>query len=184
MFNNTSFYLFMIINFTIIVLLIYKILYYRKLLDKKNVQLIQFYLDTKFLCQNMAESLTIPNPAFFCSKLLQKIKEYYNLEDIIIIDSIKMITGENNTRLRSDVIKYIQKNADNILKNLDEYELIKYNFSTINKNYEIYISRIVSKEEGDGLIVCVENAPTLLTKQEKTSLENCLNLLKNRLLYG
>ncbi|RTK92472.1 MAG: hypothetical protein EKK61_04300 [Rickettsiales bacterium] len=95
-----------------------------------------------------------------------------------------MITGENNTRLRSDVIKYIQKNADNILKNLDEYELIKYNFSTINKNYEIYISRIVSKEEGDGLIVCVENAPTLLTKQEKTSLENCLNLLKNRLLYG
>ena len=168
----------------IIILLIYKVLRYRQLLDKKNVQLIQFYLDTKFLWQSMAESLSISNPAFFCSKLLDKIKEYYNLEDVIIIDSIKMITGENNTRLRSDVIGYIQKNADNILHNLDEYTLIKYNFSTINKNYEIYISRIVSREEGDGLIVCVENAPTLLTTQEKTSLENIINLLKNRLLYG
>ncbi len=167
-----------------IILLVYKILYYRKLLNKKNIQLIQFYLDTKFLCQNMAESLTISNPAFFCTQLLHKIKEYYNLEDIIIIDSIKMINGENNTRLRSDVIEYIQKNADNIFQTLHEYELIKHNFSTNNKNYEMYISRIVSKDEGDGLIVCVENAPTLLTKQEKTSLENSINLLKNRLLYG
>ncbi len=164
--------------------LIHKIFYYKKLLDVKNVQLIQFYLDTKFLCKNMTESLSISNPDFFCTKLLKEIKEYYNLEDIIIIDSIKMLAGENNTLLRKDVISFIQKNSEYIFRNLHEYELIKHNFSTLNKNYAMYISRIVSKDEGDGLIICVENAPTLLTKQEKNSLENSINLLKNRLLYG
>jgi hypothetical protein len=52
------------------------------------------------------------------------------------------------------------------------------------KTYEIYVSRIVSRDEGDGLIVCVEHAPTLLSRQEKISLENSINLLKTRLLYG
>lgn len=184
MFNNTNLFFVLILFLVITLCLILKIIYYKKLLDEKNIQLIQFYLDTKFLCKNMAESLSISNPAFFCTKLLRKIKEYYNLEDIIIIDSIKMITGENNTRLRRDVIKYVQENSDSIFFNLHEYELIKYNFSAGNKNYEMYISRIVSRDEGDGLIICVENAPTLLTKQEKTSLENSINLLKNRLLYG
>ncbi|MEA0971708.1 hypothetical protein Megvenef_01692 [Candidatus Megaera venefica] len=34
------------------------------------------------------------------------------------------------------------------------------------------------------LIICIEQAPALLTKQEKNSLENSINLLKTRLLYG
>jgi len=41
----------------------------------------------------------------------------------------------------------------------------------------------MEKDEGNGMIVCIEDAPSLLTTQEKTSLENCINLLKTRLLY-
>lgn len=184
MLNKLNLCLVMVSSSVIVSLLIYKIFYYRKILDEKNIQLIQFYLDTKFLGKNMEESLSISNPSFFCTNFLRKIKDYYNLEDVIIIDSINMIDGENNTRLRRDVIKYIQENADTILQTLHESKLTKYDFSNKNNNYEMYISRIVSKDEGDGLIVCVENAPTLLTKQERTSLENSINLLKNRLLYG
>ena len=48
----------------------------------------------------------------------------------------------------------------------------------------MYIASITPRDEGDGLIICIEQAPALLTKQEKNSLENSINLLKTRLLYG
>ncbi|GAB4166844.1 MAG: hypothetical protein Tsb006_6110 [Rickettsiaceae bacterium] len=165
--------------------LVFRASKYKKLLDEKNIQLIQFYLDTKFLCRSLIDSLNISDSSTFCSELLRKIKEYYNLEDIIIIDSIKMVSGENNTTLRNDVVKYIKDNIQQITSEMHDYKLVKFNFSAGKKAYEIYISRILSKDEGDdGLIVCVEYAPTLLSKQEKASLENSINLLKNRLLYG
>jgi hypothetical protein len=49
--------------------------------------------------------------------------------------------------------------------------------------YVLYLSRLMEKDEGDGLIVCVEKTPALLNKNEKISLENCINLLKTRLIY-
>jgi hypothetical protein len=164
--------------------LTYKTLKYKKSTDEKNVQLIQFYLDTKFMCKCLVDSLNISDPISFCTSLMLEIKEYYNLEDIIIIDSIKMISGESNTALRNEIVKYIQDNFQTITAELHDYMLVKFNFEAKHKSHVIYISRILSKDEGDGLIVCVERSPSLLTKQEKRSLENSINLLKNRLLHG
>ena len=41
----------------------------------------------------------------------------------------------------------------------------------------------MEKDAGDGVIICVENSPSLLNKNEAISLENCINLLKTRLVY-
>jgi hypothetical protein len=173
--------------FTSLVLawIILRIIKYERQINEKNMQIIQFYLDGKFLSKNLADSLRISDSSDFCASLINRIKEYYNLEDIIVIDSIKMLAGENNTLLRSEIVYYIQDNMATILNNLNDYDLSKFSTFSKGKRYEIYVSRIISKEQaGDGLIICVENAPTLLSKQERESLEISVNLLKNRIFYS
>ncbi len=161
----------------------YKIIGYKKMIDQKNIQLIQLYLDTKFICKGLIDSLRISDPSVFCKGLMGEIKDYYNLEDIIIIDSIKMVDGENNTVLRSEVIKFIQKNIKQISGDLNEHKLVKLSMSILEKKYVLYLSRLITTDEGNGLVACIEHAPSLLNTHERISLENCINLLKTRLIY-
>jgi len=181
--NNTGEFALTLFVILFQILLFYKVINYKKILDKKNIQLIQFHLDTKFICKGLIDSLCISDSAAFCNALTKKIKEYYNLEDIIIIDSMSMIDGENNTALRSEVLNFIQKNIKQITRNLHDHKLTKVSINNAQMQYVLYLSRLMAKDEGDGLIVCVENSPALLNKNEKTSLENCINLLKTRLVY-
>lgn len=167
----------------LIILLLYKVIRYKKALDSKNVQLIQFHLDTKFLCKGLIDSLSISDSSIYCNLLIKRIKEYYNLEDIIIIDSLSMMAGENNTATRSVIVDFIQKNIKQITKNLHDHRLTKISIDNSQMQYVLYLSRLMEKDEGDGLIVCVEKTPALLNKNEKISLENCINLLKTRLIY-
>lgn len=167
----------------LVILLLYKVISYKKALDSKNVQLIQFHLDTKFLCKGLIDSISISDSATFCNLLIKRIKEYYNLEDIIIIDSLSMMDGENNTATRSEIVDFIQKNIKEITKNLHDHRLTKISIDNSQMQYVLYLSRLMEKDEGDGLIVCVEKTPALLNKNEKISLENCINLLKTRLIY-
>lgn len=161
----------------------YKILCYRKVIDQKNIQLVQFYLDTKFIYKGLIDSLRISDPSVFCKGLMDEIKDYYNLEDIIIIDSIKMVNGKNNTALRSEVTKFIQKNIKGVWGDLNEHKLVKLSMDIFEKKYVLYLSRLLTMDEGNGLIACVEHAPSLLNTHERMSLENCINLLKTRLIY-
>jgi len=69
-------------------ILVASVLKYRKRLDEQNKKLIQFYLDAKFICKHLVESLTISDSSNFCNALLHEIKEYYNLDDILVVDSI------------------------------------------------------------------------------------------------
>ena len=160
----------------------YKIAGYKKMIDQKNIQLIQFYLDTKFICKGLIDSLRISDPLEFCKGLIAEVKEYYNLEDIIIIDSIKIFDDENNTAFRSDVIKFIQKNIKQISQDLNNHKLAKLNMNIAEKKYVLYLSKLITTKESNGLIACVEHAPSLLNKHERISLENCINLLKTRLV--
>ncbi len=176
----------MVMSGIIIVLawLIIRMIKYHKSLEEKDVQLVQFYLDNKFLYESLVDGLNTPSPTVFCSWLIKKIKDYYNLEDLIIVDSISMPYGENNTILRNEIFEFIKENSRRIYSAIDDHRLSRFVCKTKNRQYHIYISRIVSQEESDGLIVCVENAPSLLSRQEKLSLENIINLLKTRLLFG
>jgi hypothetical protein len=183
MFNDHALILFTCFVGAIVWVLITKIFTYKKLLDEKNIQIIQHYLDGKFLYKNLVNSISMSNASEFCIQLIKDVKEYHNLEDVIVIDSIIMLSGENNTLLRSAIIKYIQKNITRIRAAIEGHKLARFSCKIIDSTYIIYISSIASKNEGDGLIVCVEQAPSLLTKQEKHSLECSVNLLKTRLLH-
>jgi hypothetical protein len=132
--NDFDFTLVSMVSSSIVLILIIMVFKYRNLLNKKNVQLIQFHLDTKFLYKNLVKSITISDTSRFCIELIASIKEYYNLEDIIIIDTIKMISGENNTVLRNEIIRHIQANFTKITSNIHEHDLTKFNYRTERKN--------------------------------------------------
>jgi archaellum biogenesis ATPase FlaH len=101
MFNDHALILFTCFVGAIVWVLITKIFTYKKLLDEKNIQIIQHYLDGKFLYKNLVNSISMSNASEFCIQLIKDVKEYHNLEDVIVIDSIIMLSGENNTLLRS-----------------------------------------------------------------------------------
>lgn len=148
------------------------------------MKLIQFYLDAKFIYNGLVDSLSISDSSRFCKKLIFQIKDYYNLEDIIIIDSISMVVEEyNSTLLRAKIIDYVRKNYDELNPIIQEYLLSPINLTGEGLEYVLYISKLMGKDEGDGLIICVERFPRILNPNEKNSLNNCINLLKTRLYY-
>jgi len=161
----------------------YNIIKYKRLLDEKNVKLIQFYLDMKFLWKGVLDSLSIPDSTRFCIKLIDDMKEYYNLEDIIVIDSIRMLDKENNTALRSKVIHYIVHNIGKIEQRLKSQKFVKNKVKIDDMQLVLHISLIAPQAINDGLVVCVEKYPSLLSEHELISLETSVNLLKTRLLY-
>ncbi|MGC0371377.1 MAG: hypothetical protein DGJ47_000063 [Rickettsiaceae bacterium] len=172
--------------FFIILALILAIKMYQlhNIIDQKNIELIKYHLDTKFICKNLLESLSTSDPNIFCSEFIKKIQDYYYLEDLIIIDSLKMNHSENKTVLRRDVVSYIRNNTDTISYQLSSKNLVNFQFHMDDKCYNIHISRISAIEGCEGLVVCVEKSPSLLAAQERNSLENSINLLKNRLFYS
>lgn len=157
---------------------------YKKIIDKKNVELVKYYLDTKFICRNLLESLTISDSNKFCSQFMKKIMEYYYLDDIIIIDSLHITNIETQTVLRKDITTYIRDNIDLISFELDVNNLVKFLCNSGEKKFDIHISKMATGDDSSGFIVCVEKYPSLLVVQERNSLENSINLLKNRLFYN
>lgn len=182
--SNNILYIIVAVLLVFQLILVIKISDYRRALEEKNIKLIQFYLDMQFVWKNMIDNLRTSDSVLFCSRLVEDIKSYYNLEDIIIIDSIKMINVQDNSILRSNVISFINKNLDNIVRSLNKKHFQIYYCNFDNNDYILYVSSITPDSSNDGVIVCTEFAPSLLNKNEITSLETSINLLKTRLIYS
>lgn len=162
--------------------MIYKLFYRgKKLLEDKNLRLIQLYLDTKFISKIISDSLNISNPKEFCESVTSDIILYYNLEDIIITSS-EIVTKINSNSLRRDVIKFIKEHSEQIENLLRNKNFVKVKLESNSRKLQLYIS--AAKEViSQGLIVCIENSPVLLSDNELSSMENCINLMKTRLVH-
>jgi hypothetical protein len=181
--NVTGFFPGIVLIFLLLVLFL-RLYQYKKIIDKKNVELVKYYLDTKFICRNLLDSLTISDSNKFCAQFMKKIIEYYYLDDIIIIDSLHITNLEVQTVLRKDITSYIRENIALISFELSINNLVKFQFDSGGKKFSIHISKIATGDDTGGFVVCVEKYPSLLAVQERNSLENSINLLKNRLFYS
>lgn len=75
----------------VVLYFLFKIVFdWKKGLDKKNLNLMQLYLELKFLYKNLILSTQTSSSENFCIELILAIKEYYNLEEVIVVDSIHM----------------------------------------------------------------------------------------------
>ena len=53
----------------------YKISRYQKEIDEKNMQLMQFYLDSRFINKSLVDSLKASHSINFCKDLIERIKD-------------------------------------------------------------------------------------------------------------
>ena len=150
--------------------------------DKKNKTLIQLYLELKFLYRNLTHSLDGILSQNFCVELIESIKEYYNLEEIIVIDSVKMEFKTTRPKvLKKEIYDFLQCNLSKIKKDFQKEEFITNKIKINNKGYVLYIVELAPNTDSDGFIVCVENSPTLLSKNELLGLKSNINLLRTGL---
>lgn len=153
-------------------------------LDTKNITIMKYYLDNRFIFQKLLDNLYISNSSIFCTKLINDLKEYYNLQDIIVIDSIKSVVDEYRiTALNSAVVEFVRRNEHQIFINKANNNLLSTTASLLESRYVLYISKLADMDENDGLVICIEAFPSLLAKHEVDSLNNCISLLKTRLFY-
>jgi hypothetical protein len=161
----------------------YKLQKKEEVIIEKNKQLMQIYLNSQFINKVLIDSLKISHSLDFCCFLIEQIKEYYNLQELIIIDSVKYISEDYSTPIKSSVIKFIKKENYALLKMLPGHGLKQFNININDIEYVLYISKLASTKQSNGLIIGIEFAPCLLSKDDKINLENAINLLKNRLFY-
>lgn len=173
-----------LVFFSLLMFMLYKVHKYKLALDEKNMQIIQYYLDTKFMWRCLLDNLSISDSVEFCSSLIEEIKNYYNLEDIVIIDSINMISVRENTLLRASAIEILNKEKMEIISALKQKNFLKIIRKLGDRDYVLYISAITPDNSNDGVIMCIEQSPSLLDKNEAISLENAINILKTRLMYS
>lgn len=163
---------------------LYQLYYYRSRFKKKDLQLIQYYLDIKFLHNILADNFLISNDKDFCMNGIAFAKEYFNLDEIIMIDSIKELSaldGEKDSLKRS-VIRYIAMHKEDFSDTLSESELLQLKTIIQNHDTNLYVSPFISDESSDGMIICVETSPSLLSEMEVATLTAFINLLKKRML--
>ena len=177
--NNVNIVTCLVIIVGLVIMIIMKSIKY---CDRKNQKLIQLYLELKFLhknLNNLENSLTSLNFSF---ELIESIKEYYNLEEIIIFDSINMEFKTSRPKvLKKEIHDFLQKNFTRISKNFTTQEYIKNKIKVNGKEYVLYIFKLAYNS--DGFVVCVEDFPSLLTNYELLGLATNVALLKVNLLH-
>lgn len=153
----------------------------KQALDKKNTDLIKYHLDAKFMRKCLLESIKINDSNMFCNNFIKIIREYYYLEDVIVIDSIYSTPEQQQADLRQIIISYLRDNHKDISLRLNSKRLVKIDITLQRQGYILYISRILDHNESS-YIVCVEKSASILTHQEQISLENSINFLRHRIL--
>lgn len=159
-----------------------KLLSYQKLFEDKNKKLIQLYLDMKFFCRILNNNLKMHDSHEFSSYLINEIKQYYSLEDIVIIDSLTAKQEENEKSLKTLITGFLKQNTSKITNKLQTEAFVEEKVKFDGNYYRLYLSSITP--ENYGLVVCIESEPHLLSKTEIVSLENAITLLKARMLHG
>lgn len=152
------------------------------LLKKRNLKLMQFYLDIRFISKLIHDNLYAGSSSEFCQRIISDIMEYYDLKDLIILDYVNEPISQSDLLLRREILEFINQNNDTIKEHLEEEEFMKIRFHSItSKNLLLYISALKNKDSQAGVIICVGNNSTLLGDAEIYTLKSCLDLLRTRL---
>lgn len=89
----------------LVVFVITKIVKYEKTLKEKNLNIIQLYLDKKFLHNNLTSSFKAPKPQNYAESFLENIKIYFKLDDIRVISRKDLAKDEELRFLFKDKLE-------------------------------------------------------------------------------
>ena len=154
-------------------------------LDRKNLSLMPLSLKLKFLYKNLAHTTQSSSSENFCTELMLSIKEYYNLEEIMVIDSIHIeFKPRDISFLKKEVYNFPLGNLISLKEKFKTTDTVVLNTTINNRKYVLYIAELAQGIDCNGFIIYIENFPSLLSKSELLGLESNIKLLKMRLFYN
>ncbi len=188
MFDMSVILLISAVVMAILVLVFKELFVWKKMFDQKNLNMIQLYLELKFLQRNLGDEPFVKDSQICGISLIKLMKEYYNFEEILIIDSIKLQLLTNNlTVLKQQIYEFVRINERIVKDELVKGSFIKKYIELNNIEYALYIfpisSCINSSYSSDGFVICIEQTPSLLSKNELIGLEININILKMLMMY-
>lgn len=187
MFNADVFYVFVVATL-LQVFSLYQIFHHRTTIERKNIKLIQLYLDAKFVLKCINGSIASNSALDAAYLLIDYIKDYYGFEDIITLNLKISSPISINSNLTSNVIEYVGKIRNRINDGLRLNNFFIDSFSYNNNIYNLYISSCKNKSDDlrndTGFIIGVDRNPKKLSEKDITSLESSINLLKLNISYS
>jgi len=157
----------------IIIALVIKLLQAKKELDDKNIRLIQFYLDKKFISKSLMNIMDSDNIKQCHVDMVEDIKDYFQLDDIVILKNDDAIS---NAFFLNEPIKelLLEKEAnDNI--NVQYSHIIYESIITNKGQYTLYLYSYLAKNPKN-IIICVKKESCNLNNDEISTLKDLLNL--------
>jgi len=174
---------FLIIAIIMMIILIIKLLRFKKELDDKNIKLIQFYLDKKFINKSIANIIESKCWNQFHSDLIENIKEYFQFDDVVCLKIFDIENYENNNCISNlpssieQVKEFLQKKkaAGNLKL---QYSHISFeSIITTKGRYKLYLYPY-SAENKSAIIVCMKKEPGNLNNDVICTLKDLINLLR------
>jgi hypothetical protein len=153
------------------------LLRYQNKIKHKNTRLIQFYLDKKFINKIILTYLNSDKPQDkFCLELIESIKEYFCLDDIIIINNF----GLENTLLGKQIEDFVKDNYSQLkLQQEQSNNMISTTINITQGSFKLYLNRASNSHEPKSLIICALKEPPSLSTDDIHSLESATNLLRS-----
>ncbi|AAY61024.1 unknown [Rickettsia felis URRWXCal2] len=91
----------------LVVVVFSKITMYKKTLKEKNLSIIQFYLDKKFLHNHLNKNLKSPRTENYANSFLENIKSYFKLDDIKVISQKELESDQELSSLFKEKLEEV-----------------------------------------------------------------------------
>ncbi|HJD55934.1 MAG TPA: hypothetical protein LFW21_04795 [Rickettsia endosymbiont of Pyrocoelia pectoralis] len=158
----------------IVMVVIAKIIKYEKTLKEKNLSIIQFYLDKKFLHNNLEKSFKSPKAENYAHSFLESVKAYFGLDDVKIISKEEMLKDAELSLLFKDKLE--EFTTAFLLKPEKDitilYEVLHYKEANDKTEHRLYIylppDKIKSQDIKNFIYV---KSPRKLNKDELETLD-------------
>ncbi len=168
-----------IVTVIFVTILIVRLFILGKELRHKDLKLMQYYLDKKFLYNSITSGTNKLEIRTFQIDLIENIKIYFQLDEIIVIRHEEIASGlqENGSfkkQLYDCILTHYQQQPANAAQSI--ITSIEHN----KNKYTIFMFFRPKEKERKKyeVIVCTKNAKEILSKDEIMTLDMLINLLR------
>ncbi|WP_200885856.1 hypothetical protein [Rickettsia felis] len=170
----------------LVVVVFSKITMYKKTLKEKNLSIIQFYLDKKFLHNHLNKNLKSPRTENYANSFLENIKSYFKLDDIKVISQKELESDQELSSLFKEKLEEVAASfLDETKKDITTlYEVLHANKeSQDQEEHRLYIyiyiylpPEQIKKQDAKKLIYV--KSPYKFTKEEIETLDIYIHLVQ------
>ncbi len=166
----------------IIVMGAIKLWRYEKILKEKDLKVIQFYLDKKFLHNQLTKNFEFPPSQNYILSFLENIKFYFKLDDIRIISQEELAEDKELSFLfKQELEDSISSFLASTKKEITAFQVLNAETNTDkpNSSHQLYVYLSKDKINQPNLknLIYVK-APYIFNKDERETMDIYLHLAK------